>query len=185
MPRLARRRWASTMSNSMAACSVGGLAARESRLASRSGMRLRRQEVSASSWTSWVSVGVAGRYSSKKPRRWVSKAAWSSEGRTAEAAVRPWRSAFSAERCLPESVRGPVERRELARLMAVRDAIGVADMGFLATGITWARGAGWRSVREVLIGKRRVWRGAGDCRWTGAKKYGSLHDPVGLRFAPT
>ena len=96
-----------------------------------------------------------------------------------------WRSAFSAERCLPESVRGPVERRELARLMAVRDAIGVADMGFLATGIACARCAGWRGVREVLIGKRRVWREAGDCRWTGAKKYGSLHDPVGLRFAPT
>ena len=90
-----------------------------------------------------------------------------------------------AERCLPESVRGPVERRELARLMAVRDAIGVADMGFLATGIACARGAGWRGVREVLIGKRRVWREAGDCRYTGAKKIGSLHDPVGSRFAPT
>jgi hypothetical protein len=39
--------------------------ARERTSASRSGMRLRRQEVSASSWTSWVSVGVAGRYSSR------------------------------------------------------------------------------------------------------------------------
>ena len=29
-------------------------------------MRLRRQAVSASSWVSWVSVGVAGAYSSKK-----------------------------------------------------------------------------------------------------------------------
>src|SRR5271170_6454605 len=98
-------------------------------------MRLRRQEVSASSWMSWVSVGVVGWYSSKKPRRWASNAAWSSEGRTAEAAVKPWRSAFWEERCLPESVRGPVECRELARLMAVRsagvrwgDVIGVADI---------------------------------------------------------
>src|ERR1700721_2500748 len=86
------------------------------------------------------------------------------------AAVRPWRSAFNAERRLPESVRGPVERRELARLMAVRDAIGVADMGFLATGIACARGAGGRGVRGVLIGKRGARREAGDCRGTGAKK---------------
>jgi hypothetical protein len=65
----------------------------------------------------------------------ASCAAWSSEGRTAEAAVKPWRSAFCDERCLPESVRGPVECRELARLMAARstgvrwaDVIGVADI---------------------------------------------------------
>ena len=32
------------------------------------------------------------------------------------------------ERCLPESVRGPVASRELARLMAVRDVTGVADI---------------------------------------------------------
>ena len=82
-----------------------------------------------------VSVGVAGWYSSKKLRRCVSYAAWSSEGRTALAAVKPWRSAFSEERCLPESVRGPVECRELARLAAVRstgvrwrDVTGVADI---------------------------------------------------------
>ena len=114
---------------------VGGLAARSRRVASRDGMRLMRQAVSASSWVSWVSVGVAGWYSSKKPRQCVSYAARSSEGRTAEAAVKPWRSAFSEERCLPESVRGPVESRELARLMAVRstglpwtDVIGVVDI---------------------------------------------------------
>src|ERR1035441_1442967 len=44
--------------------------ARERTSASRSGMRLRRHEVSASSWTSWVSVGVAGRYSFSNWRRW-------------------------------------------------------------------------------------------------------------------
>jgi hypothetical protein len=43
-------------------------------------MRLSRQAVSAISWVSWVSVGVAGWYSSKKPRRCVSYAAWSSGG---------------------------------------------------------------------------------------------------------
>jgi hypothetical protein len=32
------------------------------------------------------------------------------------------------ERCLPESVRGPVECRELTRLMAVRDVARVADI---------------------------------------------------------
>src|SRR5580704_14917172 len=83
-------------------------------------MGFRRQEVSTSSWVSCVSVGVAGWYSSKKPRRWASNAARSSEGRTAEAAVKPWRKAFWEERCLPESVRGPVECCELARLTAVR-----------------------------------------------------------------
>jgi hypothetical protein len=34
------------------------------------GMRLRRQAVSASSWVSWVSVAVAGWYSSKNWRHW-------------------------------------------------------------------------------------------------------------------
>jgi len=41
---------------------VGGAGKRS---ASRNGMRLRRQEVLASSWTSWVSVAVAGWYSSR------------------------------------------------------------------------------------------------------------------------
>jgi hypothetical protein len=47
-------------------------------------------------------------------------------GEDSEAAVKPWRSALSDERCLPDSVRGPVECRELrrfppfARLMAAR-----------------------------------------------------------------
>ena len=65
-------------------------------------------------------VGVAGWYSSKKPRRWASNAAWSPVGRTAEAAVKPWRSALSEERCLPDSVRGPVESFAFARLVAAR-----------------------------------------------------------------
>ena len=41
-------------------------------------------------------------------------------GQDAVRAVRPWRNAFSEERCLPDSVRGPVECAELARLTAAR-----------------------------------------------------------------
>jgi hypothetical protein len=50
MPRVTGARRASTMSKSMAACPVGGLAARWRRVASRTGMRLMRQAVPASSW---------------------------------------------------------------------------------------------------------------------------------------
>ena len=120
----------------IAACSVGGWRRDRAARLRASGMRLRRQAVSASSWMSWVSVGVAGRYSSKKPRRWASYAARSSEARTAQAAVKPWRSAFNEERCLPESVRGPVECRELARLMAVRST-GLPWMGVIGVVDIW------------------------------------------------
>jgi hypothetical protein len=49
-------------------------------------------------------------------------------------AVRPWRNALRDERCLPDSVRGPVEWRELARLVATRWAsFGLAHNG-LASG---------------------------------------------------
>ena len=115
-------------------------------------------------------MGVAGWYSSKKARQWASYAAGSSEGRTAEAAVKPWRNAFCDERCLPESVRGPVECRALARLMAARsagarwgDVIGVGDMGRPRN---WdsMRGGGWRGggwVRLMIL--RGRWRdGGGD-----------------------
>jgi len=44
--------------------------ARERTSASRSGMRLRRQDVSANSWTSWVSVGVWVCISSRNWRQW-------------------------------------------------------------------------------------------------------------------
>jgi hypothetical protein len=49
------------------------------------------------------------------------------------AAVKPWRSAFSEERCLPESVRGPVECLAFARFARVR-GLGVGDLG-LGTGL--------------------------------------------------
>jgi hypothetical protein len=61
----------------------------------------------------------------------------SSVGRTAIWAVRPWRNALSDERCLPGSVRGPVECSAFARFARVRGSgirdwgagIGVADIG--------------------------------------------------------
>jgi hypothetical protein len=42
----------------------------DNRSASRSGMKLRRQAVSASSWASWVSAEVAGWNSSRNRRQW-------------------------------------------------------------------------------------------------------------------
>src|ERR1700733_8156212 len=83
-------------------------------------MRLRRQAVSASSWVSWVSVGVAGLYSSRNWGRGRWEASESSVARTWERLVSPWVRAFREERCLPASVRGPVERSALARLAWAR-----------------------------------------------------------------
>lgn len=61
----------------------------------------------------------------------MSYAAWSSEGRTADAAVKPCRSAFSEELCLPAAVRGPVERRAFARLARVRGSGDGVGIGFV------------------------------------------------------
>src|ERR1700693_19035 len=47
-----------------------GLGTWAKRSASRIGMRRRRQKMSASSWTSWVSVGVPSLYSSTNWRQW-------------------------------------------------------------------------------------------------------------------
>ena len=55
----------SVASAATAGAGDSGLGAGERRPASRSGMRFRRHPVSASSWNSWVSVGVSGRYSSR------------------------------------------------------------------------------------------------------------------------
>jgi hypothetical protein len=51
-------------------------------------------------------------------------------GRTAVRAVRPWRIAFCDERCLPASVRGPVECWALERLISSRLiwTVAVADI---------------------------------------------------------
>jgi len=87
----------------------------------------------------------------------------SSEWRTAEAAVNPWRRALSEERCLPAGVRGPVECCELPRLVAARaagerwvGAIGagkvmvIGDMWDLAIGIACGRGGGRLGFAEVV-----------------------------------
>jgi hypothetical protein len=78
----------------------------------------------------------------------LARALWASN-----AAVKPWRRALSDERCLPAGVRGPVECRALARLMAARstgvrwgDVIGVTDSwSDLGTGLT--RGAAGSGAR--------------------------------------
>src|SRR5271165_4097140 len=70
--------------------------------------RLRRQEQSATVWTSWRSMAVWGWKSSKKLRQNLSWATRSSDGMTTVWPVRPWRRALRLERCLPSGVRGPV-----------------------------------------------------------------------------
>jgi len=64
--------------------------------------------------------GAAGWYSSRNCWTWRLKATRSSVGRTGFWAVRPCLIALSFARCLPASLRGPVERCEFARLMAAR-----------------------------------------------------------------
>src|SRR5579864_8768732 len=84
---------------------------------------------------------------------------------TAVRAVSPWRSALSDERCLPASVRGPVECSELARLMAARSTywsstVAVAGMiDYLATGIARGRGAGGGRDLEVVDSEAAKVRG--------------------------
>ena len=81
-------------------------------------------------------------------------------GRTAVRAVRPWLRAFCEERCLPDSVRGPVECAELARLVAARRAFeyvaGKEDAGesiFVAPGCGHALlRASQRSTGSVVVG---------------------------------
>src|SRR5450755_630925 len=171
-PRLARRRWASTMSKAGGSGLGAGDWARLSTSASRRGMRLRRQEVSASSWTSWASVAVAGLYSSRNWLQWRSKAAGSSAARTAVRAVSPWRSALSDERCLPASKRGPVESRELARLTAARSigTVVVTDIldAFAATGIARRWGGARGGCRYLLIWKQKSW--GGGCDWQSGQR---------------
>ena len=79
-------------------------------------------------------------------RRWSSKAARSSEGRRAEAAVNPWRQVLSEEHCLPAGVREPVERWELARLARWR---------------AHAAGCWWLVVMGVSDAVIARWRGGG------------------------
>src|SRR3984957_18637476 len=67
-------------------------------------------------------MALAGLQSARKCWTWRWETPGSSLGRTAARAVRPWRKEFCEERCLPDSVRGPVECAELARLVAARGA---------------------------------------------------------------
>src|ERR1700719_3739456 len=92
------------------------------RLVSMAAARLTCQAVSRRDWTSWVSLAPLGWYSSKKAWEWRWYAARSSEGRTMVWPVRPWRKALREERCLPASVRGPVDFWALARLIEARSA---------------------------------------------------------------
>jgi hypothetical protein len=128
--------------------------ARFSRSASKSGMRLRRQEVSASSPTSWVSVGVAGWYSSTNC--WVFGG---EDGRAGRQAM--------AQR---------VERRALFTGFGARTGgmlgVGAVDggaidgsdwgsghIGHLGTGITWARGRGRVTILQVVDMEAKIaWR---------------------------
>lgn len=135
----------STMSNEMAACSVGGLAAQARRPASSSGMRLSRQAVSASSWTSWISVGVWG---------------WGGRVLGRQTAVWLVRPLVSAERRWPVSARGPVEW--LARLAVARREVSMG-VGILVD-MEWSFrfqitrcGDGRRGgVGEVVEGRRMM-----------------------------
>src|SRR5580658_3936900 len=100
------------------------------RLVSNAATRFRRQEVSARAWTRFDSVAPLGLYSSVKDFRWSWYAWRSSVGMTMIWPVRPWRSAFREERCLPSEVLGPVECWELARLISVRVGVIVFPLGF-------------------------------------------------------
>ena len=61
--------------------------------------------------------------------------------RTGEAAVKPWVRAFWEERCLPASVRGPVERLAICGwLLALGTGIGFVILGTSDVVVTWAEG---------------------------------------------
>ena len=73
--------------------------------------------------------GVAGWYSAKNCWEWRWYAAGSSVTRMGERLVRPWVTAFCEERCLPAAVRGPVERRALARFARLRAGCWLLGIG--------------------------------------------------------
>lgn len=71
-------------------------------------------------------------------------------------AVRPWRSALREERCLPDGVRGPVEWRELARLVEARGEDGVGAWGFGRGAVAFLR-ASQRKTGSVGVGIVGAW----------------------------
>src|SRR6266567_6708261 len=87
----------------------------------------------------------------------------SSDGRTTVWPVSPWRRALREERCLPASVRGPVECLAFSRLVSARlledapFAISVLKVSCIIFPICYGntmRILGWRGVgREVVEGE--------------------------------
>src|SRR6266700_1757973 len=87
----------------------------------------------------------------------------SSDGRTTVWPVSPWRRALREERCLPASVRGPVDLLAFSRLVAARlleespfaiSEVKVSFMIFPICHLITMRILGWSGVgREVVEGE--------------------------------
>jgi len=102
--------------------------------------------------------------------------------RTGEAAVKPWVRAFWEERCLPASVRGPVERLAICGwLLALGTGIGFVILGTSDLVVAWAGGDAGRRVVDVVGWEGKDWWGSGVnaetdfCKFSAFRECTSAH----------